>query len=718
MFDLKTLFYTSFCITSVMCLLNFLTWRANKNIPGTLLYVFYPILVLAALTGFFTHSQHGHFNQIGLAIGYNLLFAASVVQALALYRFFEFNQFSLRIFLYLTVLLSLLISWSLFFSESLPLRILIYDLQRVFEGLFLSYLFIQVALKRYPNASIIYLLHFSLLITVFTIRSLWLRDLESSAIIKNNWFSIAILFIGIVTPMFYATGIAVLCNERRSEHLKKLTEKAQKDAELRGLFLSTMSHEIRTPLNGILGSAQLIMHQTRDSQNKRYCEAIINSAESLNVLVDNVLNFATVDQSSDTLNEEDVELKPYLESICLLSNPVAEQKRIEFKFNFNLPEKSCYYCDQQRLRQVLHNLLNNAIKFTDKGEVSIEVELIRSTALEHTLKFSVHDSGPGIEEEEIEYLTEPYFQNSTGKSKGGTGLGLAITSRILAKLGSQLEIKSELGKGSIFSFTLTLGLGELSLVEQRHHSSHYLTGLSILLVEDLPLNQKIAIELMATDEHKVKLANDGQSAIELMQRYQFDVILLDMNLPDFTGQEVIKRLKLVEHKNQRTPILAFTASVSADEIEEYLKLGIKNVVAKPIKQAKLRKALADSQKAPVPLHTLNLNAILYDTSAAQALESTFDDNELSAIYNEFVLSARSKLNRCEELIEADPEQCIKILHRQASTALQLGFNLYGMELKKLERRLLDNKLSINLEHAIELWQQSLAQYLKHVRSTL
>ena len=152
----------------------------------------------------------------------------------------------------------------------------------------------------------------------------------------------------------------------------------------------------------------------------------------------------------------------------------------------------------------------------------------------HGLSKMVVDEGKGVSRN---------ASTADGKEKGGTGLGLAITSRLLEKLGSKLNIESELDKGSTFSFDIPLAIGELSLVEQRHQSKDYVTGLDVLLVEDLDLNQKIAIEFMADDEHKIKLAKDGTSAIELMQKHHFDVVLLDMNLPDLTGQEVLKKLK-------------------------------------------------------------------------------------------------------------------------------------------------------------------------------
>lgn len=712
-----TLYFASAAMMAVMTLLNFLTWRANKEIPGTLLYIFYPLVVFAAVISFATYGYVESVTTICLANG--LFLIASIIHALAICQFLGYRGFEFNVFVGFTVALGSMLVYFSVIESNLGNRVLATDLQHVSEAVFLLYLFIRFARKPYPNGSIVYILILSIITTIFAMRAFLMGEVDSSTLINENWFSITLFINGVIAPMFYTTGMALLCNERREKNLNQLTDKAQKDLEIRGLFLSTISHEIRTPLNGILGSAQLILNQSTDQRDKPYCEAIINSAESLNLLVDKVLDYASLDQHNEALYEEDVEFKTWLNNLCLLLSPLAEQKKLTFSLNYKLPEQACYYCDQQKLRQIIINLVGNAIKFTDHGSVRINIELLEERQLEHLIRISVIDSGPGIEDDEIEYLTEPYVQSSAGKEKGGTGLGLAITSRLLDKLNSQLNITSELNKGSSFSFDINLPLGELSLVEQRHQSKDYLTGLDVLLVEDLDLNQKIAIEFMADDEHKIKLAKDGKSAIELMQRHHFDVVLLDMNLPDLSGQDVLKALKKIEHKNQRTPVLAFTASLSPDEIKEYFALGIKNIVGKPIKQQKLRQALSDSQSTQSPSLAVELSDILYDKSAADTLKGSFNDDEVSSIYNEFVLSARNKLIRAQQLCEQEPEQCIKILHRQASTALQLGFNRYGMELKKLERRLLDQKpLKEPLTDALALWQSSLEQYLKYVRSEL
>lgn len=715
MFDPKTLYFTSGAMMAMMTLLCFLTWRTNKNIPGTAIYTLYPLALFLATMSFSLHGYLEHWQTIG--IGNALLFAASIIHVVAISQFLDHKGWELKSFLAFTGFLLMALAYFSIINDNLRARIWISDLQHIAEIILLFSLFWRFARPLYPNGTIVYCIVLGLLLTAFVGRSIMMGDVSHLNIMKDAWFTSTVFINGVLSPIFYATGMALLCNERRELHLNKLTEKAQKDLEIRGLFLSTVSHEIRTPLNGILGSAQLVLGQTKNHKNKAYCEAIINSAESLNLLIDKVLDYASLEQSDQSLYEEDIELKSWLNNLCLLLSPLAEQKQLRFELDYDLPAQACYYCDQQKLRQIIINLVGNAIKFTDSGSVKIKVHLERDSAMAHTVTFSVIDSGPGIEEDDIEKLTQPYVQSNAGKVKGGTGLGLAITARLLERLGSQLEIASQLNKGSVFSFTLNLAIGELSLVAQRQHEQDCVTGLNILLVEDLELNQKIAIEFMADDEHKVKLATTGNAALELIKNYQFDAVLLDMNLPDLTGQEVLKSLKKVNHKNQRTPFLAFTASLSPNEIKEYMALGIKDIVAKPIKQEKLRQALSDSQTMKEASISVELANVLYDETASQSLQKNFNDDEVSSIYNEFVLSARNKLIGVQQQLDVDNEQCIKQLHRQASTALQLGFNRYGLALKHIERRLLEQKSAGDeLTQAMVLWQDSLNAYLQFVRS--
>ncbi len=716
MLQINTVYFIGCIIVTLCCLLNFLTWRANRNIKGVVLHLLYPALILLTLLLFSLHYINIPLISVGMAN--LLLFAASILHFYAITRFFNRKHDLTIIFATITACLAIILLWYTVAEPSLYKRILIFSIQRIVEAAMLTYIVVAGARTRYPYASTIYIVHAVLLITGLILRNIFLFEQPSSDMLKSDWFSLGIFFNAVITPLLYAMGIAFLCHEKHARDLQQLTDSAQQDAELRGLFLSTMSHEIRTPLNGILGSAQLIMSQSISPKNQPYCEAIINSAESLNLLIDKVLDFASLEQGNETLYEEDIELTPWLENLCLLLTPLAEQKNIGFKLENQLPEQACYYFDQQKMRQVLINLVGNAIKFTDKGSVTLSVCEHQLNATTHTLRFSVIDTGPGIATNDIKNLTEPYMQSKAGKSKGGTGLGLAITERLLQSLASKLEIESQLGKGSQFSFEVAFSLGELSLVEQRHHSDDYMTGLTTLLVEDLPLNQKLALEFMAMDEHKVTLADSGHKAIELLKANTYDLVLLDMNLPDISGQDVLKQLQQVHHKNESTPFLAFTASLSQDEVKEYLSLGIKDIVAKPIKLDKLRQAIINSQTNISALSKNEITDVLFDQGAAQSLESSFSEDELSSVYNDFVLSIRSKMTRIEKSVDEDADKAIKEFHRLASTALQLGFNRFGLSLKQAERQLLEGDNKIDFEQLKQQWQQSLNTYLDHIKNTL
>ena len=304
MLDSFTLFFASIAIMIVMTFLNFLTWRTNKNTPGTLLYIFYPVLLLGAAIGFTTVVE-SH-NLVIISIATLMMFSASLVHCLSLSQFLNFRGLSFKLLCSFTLFSAVMLIYYSFINPSLEERILASDLQHIAEAIFLLYIFIKYARKPYPNGSIVYITILTLVAFSFIGRSFFMGTINQATLSESGWFSLLLFLNGVIAPMFYAAGMALLCNERREQNLNQLADKAQKDLEIRGLFLSTISHEIRTPLNGILGSAQLVMNQTSDTRNKAYCEAIINSTESLNLLVDKVLDYASLDQSDEALYEEDI----------------------------------------------------------------------------------------------------------------------------------------------------------------------------------------------------------------------------------------------------------------------------------------------------------------------------------------------------------------------------------------------------------------------------
>lgn len=716
MLDLNTLYVVGGVVLLLSWFISFQVWRENKNVDGTFTNLLLPSLMLIALINYSLYLYR--IVDIKAGIASLIVLICSMLSIHVLQRFFAINSNIIKLFNLTTICCVIMFAWYTHGEPDIHNRLVIFNFQRFLEGVVMLWVFASIDTSNHRFAKHIYYCHAAIFIIIYPVRTCYLVPLETTEIFSDTWFAIGAMVTGILSPLLYALGMAYLCSERKALHFSELKDKAQQDAELRGLFLSTMSHEIRTPLNGIMGSAQLILNQSPNAKVKPYCEAIINSSESLNLLIGKVLDYARLEQNTESGTEEDIELTPWLENLCLLYRPLAQQKRIDFQLNNHLQSKACYYFDQQSVRQVLINLLGNAIKFTDNGQVILTIEVLEKAPLEHVLRFTVSDSGPGIAASEIAQLKEPYVQSEAGKVKGGTGLGLAISERLLNKMNSELTIESTLGQGSQFSFDIRFSLGELSLVEQSKVSADTLTGLNVLLVEDLPLNQKLALEFMAMDQHAVTLASTGQEAINMVQTNTFDLILLDMNLPDFSGQDVVKKLANSQHKNSHTPILAFTASLSPDEVKEYLALGIKDIVGKPIRLEKLRQAIFNSQQQAYSQSNQQIDDVLFDASAADSLSASFAQEEFNAIYDEFIMSLRDKLARCENNYEKQTDETIRILHRLASTALQLGFNRFGLALKQCERDLLNNTLTFNSDLLKKLWQKSLTCYLEYARQQL
>jgi hypothetical protein len=708
MLELNTLYMVSSMVVLLSWLISFQVWQEHKDINGTLINLLIPTVMLIGLMIYALYFFN--FTNVKASIASQVVFVCSILSIYVLHRFFSISSTVLKIYYVSSLCCLIIFVWYSYAEPNLHNRIFIFNVHKILEGLTLLWVFNNVDSTNHRFAKYVYYCHALIFIGVYSLRSYYIIPLEEAQISSNPWFGIGALITGIISPLFYAIGMSYLCSEKRAKHFSILREKAQQDAELRGLFLSTMSHEIRTPLNGIMGSAQLILSQSSNKSVNSYCEAIINSSESLNLLIGKVLDYARLEQTTDAAVEEDVELSSWLKNVCLLYIPLADQKHITFKLTNTLSKQACYYFDQQSVGQVLINLLGNAIKFTESGNVELSIEVMDTAPLEHTLRFSVTDTGPGIAQSELSKLKEPYVQGDKGKAKGGTGLGLAISERLLNKMNSELKIVSEIGAGSCFSFDINLSLGELSLVEQATKSPEILTGLSVLLIEDQPLNQKIAIEFMAMDQHNVSLASSGHEALEKLSNTVFDVVLLDMNLPDLTGQEVIKTLNLQNHANKHTPILAFTASLSPNEVKEYLSLGVKDIVGKPIKLDKLRYVLYNSQQPTTSQSVQPINDPLFDLSAVKNLSTSFNQDELNGIFDEFIMSLENKLEYCQANYEHDTKETIQTLHRLTNTALQLGFNRFGIALKQTEQDLRNHNLSFHSADLKKLWQESLLRY--------
>jgi signal transduction histidine kinase/CheY-like chemotaxis protein len=383
-------------------------------------------------------------------------------------------------------------------------------------------------------------------------------------------------------------------------------EEAERVMQSKSDFLSVITHEIRTPLHAVVASAHLLENAPESSAlNVKHIEILKFSSENLLGLINNILDFHRIDAGKIELEKAPFSLRSLLESLRMAFGHQAEEKHIQLVFRVDEALPDAFIGDRLRLSQILNNLLSNAIRFTERGRVVLSVRF-RAEDNENNLHFEVEDSGIGMLPEEIKHLKGFFHQANTGISRrfGGSGLGLAITTRILRLMDSELEIVSESGKGSVFSFSLLLK--ETSPIFLRKITSlpdvPENIACRLLFVEDVEFNRILARHFFEKWGITFDFAETGKEAMDLALKHSYDVILMDIRLPDMSGFEVSGRLREFA-KTRDVPIIAMTAMDIFDLEEELQKSGINGVLSKPFKPEDLRFILEKSlKKIPDPMN--------------------------------------------------------------------------------------------------------------------
>ena len=365
-------------------------------------------------------------------------------------------------------------------------------------------------------------------------------------------------------------------------------EVAEKAAEAKSQFLSTMSHEIRTPMNAVIGFTHLLLQLNPRPEQLEYLRLLKFSAENLLVLINDILDFSKIEAGKVEFEVADFSVKDLVSNIRLALLQRAKEKDIQLKLIVDHDLPDAVKGDPVRLGQVLTNLIGNAVKFTEKGQVTITATLQKHTDEYTTVDFEIEDTGIGIAEDKIDSVFENFTQASaeTTRKFGGTGLGLTITKKLLELMGSLIMVRSKLGKGSVFYFSISLKNSNKvftsNLNNNLHAEAKSLKGVKLLIAEDNQINVILAKQYMKLWDIDCDVAENGEIAFTLAKTNDYDMILLDLQMPEMDGYQTAAAIRgLSGEKFKKLPIIALTASAMLDIKDKAYTVGMNDYISKP-----------------------------------------------------------------------------------------------------------------------------------------
>jgi PAS domain S-box-containing protein len=394
-----------------------------------------------------------------------------------------------------------------------------------------------------------------------------------------------------------ATQIA----EDATQIAEDATQIAKDAVKSKQQFLSNMSHEIRTPMNAIIGFTKVLLKTDLNTKQKEYLNAIKMSGDALIVLINDILDLAKVDAGKMIFNQTPFKISPSISAMIHLFEPKIQEKNLVLikEYDNKIPE--VLVGDPVRLHQIILNLVSNAVKFTIKGEIKVSIRLLSEDEDKVIVEFSVSDTGIGIAEGKIEHIFENFQQASseTARLFGGTGLGLAIAKQLVESQGGTLSVKSRLGKGSTFIFVLPFQKTGDKVVSETEIMDlpMEVKNIKVLVVEDIALNQLLMKTLLDDFGFKHDSAENGKTAIEKLQNESFDIVLMDLHMPEMNGFEATDYIR--NKMNSQIPIIALTADVTTADLKKCKAVGMNDYISKPLDERILYDKIIDLLKKPV-----------------------------------------------------------------------------------------------------------------------
>jgi len=506
----------------------------------------------------------------------------------------------------------------------------------------------------------------------------------------------------------YLLGISEDITEQRGVRLELERAKASAEAASRAKseFLARMSHEIRTPLNGIIGMTELAL-ETEPTPEQREClEVVRGSAESLLKVLNDVLDFSKVESGKLELEAIPFDLDASVRMTLKAFEPRARDKGVRLDYAATPDVPPGVVGDPVRLRQVLVNLLDNAVRFTERGRVRLRIGVDERTEHRVTLHFRVEDTGIGVPRDKQATIFESFTQadGSITRRFGGTGLGLTISGRLVELMGGRIWLESEPGRGSTFHFTAGVGVATDATVSLRDADealplARRLPQLSVLVAEDNLVNRTLIVRILQRHGHHVVEARDGSQVLAALERGAFDLVLMDVEMPHLGGIEATHRIRARERQSGgHVPIIALTAHVLPSDRERCLAAGMDGYVAKPVRRSALFSAIAAALPAAGAAH------------GASAPGDRPQDENTESLHDLFVRSARAELRRIRgALRQGSGAEARRLAHGMAGAACVVGAQEVGLRARDLER-LIDGADPQRVSSACEALAAALSEF--------